>query len=143
MLPVYVHPGIYRLDSLANRQQYDRIFNFERNDIGMPASGAGVGITSEAIFNAKKSRQAEALQQRLKEDEEYNYVSHRFTKALVSKLGQLESPALDTFMRYYRPDYSLLKSFETDYEYYQLIDRSVKSFSLWWKEKYPGIPLKR
>jgi hypothetical protein len=139
---VYVTPRIYRLDSLQNRRDYQKIFDFERNDLGTPSAGAGIGIMMDALFNAKKEKRAEAFQKRLIQDEEYDYVSHRFTKALVKKISGLEPPALDTFMHDYRPAYRLLRSFETEYEYYQFLQSSVQSFSNWWTQKYPGIPLR-
>lgn len=122
---VTVRQPSYRMDSLANRAEYKKVFEYGGETVSAPGSGFGLGIGFDLIFNARKFRSMEKLKARLEREEREKYVDHRFTKALVKRITGLTSPALDTFMVQYRPSYETLKSFETEYDYYSYI----KSFS--------------
>lgn len=137
----YVHPRDYHQDSLENRQEYEKIFDYgaeylDNMKMGR-GRGMGVGVDFDMLFEGRKNRRMLAFQHRLEEEERDNYIDHRFTKALVRKITGLQSPALDTFMRVYRPSYELVQSFETEYEYYQSISEWGKSFSEFWKREHP------
>jgi hypothetical protein len=135
---VVVRPKVYRYDSLENREEYRRVFEFERPDYLESAhDGLGVGLNLDALFNAKKIRQTLALQRRLIEQEHDKYVDHRFTKTLVRKITGLQSPALDTFMRAYRPSYEFIQRCENDYEYYKFIKDWGRGFWEEWKVFHP------
>lgn len=113
---VVVRPKLYRYDSLANRDEYRKVFEYEPEY--MTSSG---GFNLDMLFNAKKNRQMLALQRRLIEQEQDKYVDHRFNKTLVREITGLRPPALDTFMRLYRPTYEFILNCENDYEFYKYI----------------------
>ncbi|WP_207514345.1 hypothetical protein [Longitalea luteola] len=136
---VTVRQPSYRMDSLANRAEYKKVFDYDPVLAGSPGSGFGIGIGFDLIFNARKIRSMEKLKARLEREERDKYVDHRFTKALVKRITGLTSPALDTFMIQYRPSYEQLKSFETEYEYYKYIKTFGQFFTDNWKINHPGI----
>jgi hypothetical protein len=140
MLPsVYVKPPSYHMDSLANRQENKKIFDFESEYLSTPG-GFGVGVSFEAIFNAKKIKRLERFRSFLIRQEQDKYVDHRFSKALVRHITGLTSPALDSFMVEYRPTYETIQGFETDYDYYSYIKSCGQSFIAMWKQEHPFIP---
>lgn len=134
---VVVRQNSYRLDSLANREEYRKVFDFERDYLANRSGGLGVGISLDALFSGKKMRQIETLRRRLEREEQDKYVDHRFTRGLVRRLTGLQPPALDTFMREYRPGYEMLRSFETEYDYYSYIKNWGRIFAERWKEEHP------
>lgn len=109
----------YQLDSIANREEYRKVFDYAPEYI---ASGSGgVGVNLDALFSMRKIKRMEAFREHLVVLEHDKYVDHRFNKPLVQKITGLQSPALDTFMVQYRPTYEMLQNFETEYEYYKYI----------------------
>jgi hypothetical protein len=140
--PVLVTSPNYQLDSLANRQEYQKVFDYGTNYISNMKStnkgrGMGVGVDFDMLFEGKKIRRMEAFQKRLVEEEQDKYVDHRFTRALVRRITGLQPPALDTFMRQYRPSYLFIQSCETDYEFYKYILDWGKFFAEDWKKDHP------
>jgi hypothetical protein len=140
---VVVNPKIYRQDSLENRIEYEKIFDFGKDYLTSMKSnrgrGMGVGIDFDMLFDGKKNRRIMAFQKRLEQEEKDKYVDHRFTKALVKRITGLEPPALDTFMVQYRPSYDFIQSCETDYEYYKFIADWGKDFKVIWKQEHTAI----
>lgn len=135
---VTVRQPSYRMDSIANRNEYRKIFDNDATYLSAPGGGFGIGIGFDLIFNARKIRSMEHLKARLEREEKEKYVDHRFTKALVKRITGLTPPALDTFMVQYRPEYETLKSFETDYEYYSYIKTFSQYFKERWKNDHPA-----
>jgi hypothetical protein len=135
---VTVRQPSYRMDSIANRKEYQKVFDYDPVIGSAPGSGFGLGIGLDAIFNTRKFRRMEALKARLEREEREKYVDHRFSKALVRRITGLTTPALDSFMVEYRPGYDVLKTFETDYDYYSYIKSCGFSFIAQWKIKHPG-----
>lgn len=139
LLPsVTVRQPSYRMDSIANRNEYRKVFDYDPAIGSAPSSGFGLGIDFDYIFNPRKFRRMEALRTRLEREEKDKYVDHRFSKALVKRITGLVSPALDSFMVEYRPSYDILKTFETDYDYYSYIKSCSFSFIAQWKIEHPG-----
>lgn len=139
---VYVSPNNYFMDSLANRKDYQKIFDYggSRYIDNMKTNrrgGMGVSLDMDMFFNAKESRRLIAFQQRLEQEEHDKYIDHRFTKALVKRITAMEPPALDTFVKMYRPSYDFLKTFTTDWEFYKYILEASRSFMDIWKEEHP------
>ena len=123
---VVVRPRAYRYDSLANRDEYRKVFEYE------PQYLAGNGFNLDMLFNAKKNRQMLALQQRLIEQEQDRYVDHRFNKTLVRQITGLRGDMLNTFMRMYRPSYEFIMNCENDYEFYKYIKDCGIRYSRQW-----------
>ncbi|WP_188932784.1 hypothetical protein [Puia dinghuensis] len=133
---VVVKPTPYRYDSLANREEYRKVFDYSPDYI-VGGSGAGVGLSLDAIFNARKIRQTLALQRRLIEEEQDKYVDYRFNRTLVKKITGLQKPLLDTFMRLYRPSYDFIRNCENDYEFYKYIKDCGFHFREAWRRNLP------
>lgn len=119
---VVVRPKAYRYDSLANRDEYRKVFDYQPDPTVGPANnGLGVGVDLDELFGARRRRQMLSLQRRLIEEEQDKYVDYKFNKNLVKKITGLDKPALDIFMRMYRPSYDFIKNCENDYEFYKYI----------------------
>jgi hypothetical protein len=132
---VVVRPKLYRYDSAENRDEYRKVFEYQPDYI-VGGDNGGVGFNLDMLFNAKKNRQMLALQRRLIEQEQDKYVDHRFNKTLVKRITGLQRPALDTFMRIYRPSYEFIQNCENDYEFYKYIRDCGIYFSRAWRDKY-------
>lgn len=127
---VKVRNSNYRFDSLTNRQEYAKIFNFRKPGLKLSSSststyvpgGATAGLDLDELINAfrfKRNRQILTMQQRLIREEEDKYINHRFTKYLVQKLTGLTGNQLDSFMVISRPSYDLIQTMnEIELGYY-------------------------
>lgn len=128
---VRIMPRNYRMDSIQNRQDYAKAFNFRKPGVGSslnvgPSGGVGLDLGEFiSIFQFRKNRRMLGFQRRLIEEEEEKFIDHRFNRALIIKLTQLRGEALDTFIRTYRPTLAFIET-STDYE---LQDYIKKSFS--------------
>jgi len=132
----------YRLDSIQNRNDYAKYFNFRKPGLrlstnpGYNPGGVTVGLDLDEIINMfrfKRNRSIEALQKRLIQQEQDKYIDHRFSKAFVRKITKLQSPGLDTFMVRYRPDYQILLILN-DLELGYYIEQCYKQY-----QSKPGI----
>jgi hypothetical protein len=131
---VFVRSKNYLLDSLETRREYKKIFDYDGPDYltGVKSSGRGgmgIGVDFDMLLNPAKVRRMEAFHDRLLWQERENYIDHRWSRSLVSKVTGLETPVLDSFMRVYRPSFEFLQSFETEYEFYKYISDCGKFFS--------------
>jgi len=122
----------YRQDSIQNRVDYAKIFNYEKPGLKTTSSsfGAGVGFDLDEIINIfrfKRNRSMASFQKRLLQEEEDNFVLHRFSKALVRRLTSLDGNALDSFMRVFRPSYMFTK-YSGDYDFQLYIKQAYNRF---------------
>jgi hypothetical protein len=123
---VKVMPRNYKRDSIQNRLDYAKAFDFHKPGISLsnPSSGAfGVGLDLDAfinMFNFRKNRRMAHFQQRLIQEEQDKYIDHRFTRALVRKITKLSGPEEDDFMKKYRPSLEFTGN-STDYEFAEYI----------------------
>jgi len=129
---VRVAPRNYRMDSLQNRQDYQKIFDYKKPGLTLtsPSSGLGVGFDLDAIINVfrfQKNRRMLAFQKRLVEEEEDNFIDHRFNRSIVKKITRFDGNELDSFMVRYRPSFEFTK-ITTDYEFYDYIKLAAKEF---------------
>ncbi len=114
---VKVRNRYYKLDSIQNRLDNAKAFNFRKPSLRLstnPNYNPG-GLTAgfdlvELInmFRTRYNRNMGFLQKRLLEQEQNEYISRRFSKRFVRELTLLESPELDSFMTRYRPSYEIL-----------------------------------
>lgn len=129
---VKVLPRNYKFDSIQNRLDYAKAFNFQRPNAGtmtsMGPSGAGIDI-DEVIraFQFRKNKSMERFQQRLLREERDKFIDHRFSKQLVRRLTNLSGEALDKFMQLYRPSYELTL-YTSDYDFQLYIKESFKEY---------------
>lgn len=120
---VSVMPRSYHLDSLQNRKDYEKYFDFKKPNPftladGSSGLGMGAGLDLDQIiryFQFDRTKRLLAFQRRLVEDEEDKYVDHRFNPSMVLKVTRLQGDELDSFMAKYRPSYSFCKR-ATDYD---------------------------
>ena len=110
---VTVRARNYRMDSLSNRQDYAKYFNYSKpNPLNTINVGpTGVGMDPNAIINMfrfKRNRQLQLLQKHLLADEQTRYVDHRFNKNFVKELTNLQGDQLTMFMKKYRPPYDFV-----------------------------------
>jgi len=130
---IMVKPRNYHLDSIANREEYAKAFNFKKPGLGIvtpSGPGAAVGVDLDQIiemFQFKKNRRMAAFRDRLMREEKEKFIDHRFSRTLVIKLTQLHGPDLDTFMRRYKPDLVFTET-ATDYEFQTYIKLSFEKY---------------
>ena len=126
----------YRLDSIQNRKDYQKYFDFKKPGIklsenqGYNPGGVTVGLDLDELINVfrfRRNRNLMFLHNRLIEQEQDKYINYRFSKLLVHKITKLNSPELDTFMRKARPDYYLLQNFN-DLELGYYIERHFEEY---------------
>jgi hypothetical protein len=121
---VTVRAPNYKEDSIRNRKDYAKVFDFRRPSLGTMTSigptGAGIDL-NELIrtFQFRKNRNMVRFQERLLQQEKDKFIDHRFNKALVRRLTNLEGDELNRFMVLYRPDYEFtLYSNDYDFQLY-------------------------
>jgi len=129
---VKIRPRNYKQDSIQNREDYAKIFNYQKPGLRAvtPQYGAAAGFDVNEIINAfrfKRNRALKSFQNRLILQEEEKFVDHRFNKGLVRRLSGLTEPALDSFMQMYRPSYefALLVG---EYDFQKWIKDSAERF---------------
>jgi hypothetical protein len=127
---VKIRPRNYREDSLQNRRDYAKVFNYERPRLSPSVSGLGVGFDLDEIINMfrfKRNKSMLAFQQRLLLQEKEKFVDHRFNKALVRRLTSLDGKELDSFMVVFRPPYEFTV-LTSDYDFQQYIKDSYRRY---------------
>ena len=129
---VRIAPRNYKMDSLQNRKDYEKIFNYKKPGISLSdgSSGSGVGVDLDELINVfrfKRNRRLLAFQERLEDDEHDKFIDHRFTRYIVKKITGLDGDLEDSFMRRYRPSYQFTKM-SSDYEFYDYIKLAFYDF---------------
>ena len=130
---VKVMPRNYKRDSIQNRLDYAKAFDFYRPNIGsmtsIGAHGAGIDINELIrLFQFRKNKSMERFQQRLLHQERDKYIDHRFNNSLIRRLTGLEGTALTQFAALYRPPYEFAL-YATDYDMQEYIKESAKKFT--------------
>jgi carboxypeptidase-like protein len=129
---VKVRPRNYKLDSLQNRQDYAKAFDYQKPRLKpvTPQYGSAAGFDLDEIINMfrfKRNKSMLAFQQRLLSQEREKLVDHRFNKALVRRLTSLSGNELDSFMVLYRPSYQFTL-LTNDYDFQEYIKESYRRF---------------
>lgn len=122
----------YRMDSLQNRKDYAKIFNYEKVSVGSMTSigpaGAGIDIQELIrLFQFRKNRNTLKFQQRLLEQERDKFVDHRFSRGLVIRLTGLDGDALDKFMIRFRPSFEFAST-ASEYDFQLYIKKAFEAF---------------
>jgi hypothetical protein len=129
---VRVMPRDYKADSMQNRQDYAKIFNYHKpgftlND-GSGGLGPGVDLNSLIeMFNKREIHRKVAFQQRLVEEEHDKYVDHRFNRSIILRITRLQGDELDSFMVRYRPSYEFCVR-ATDYDLYDYVKLAFEEY---------------
>lgn len=133
---VKVNTHSYKQDSLENRAEYAKIFNFKKPGISIVPStpsntqGFAMGFDLDQLINLfrfRRNNQLSAFQQRLIQEEQDRYINKRFTENLVVDLTGIDKKYLSAFMLYCRPDYYTLLS-KNDLEFGYYIQQRYKTF---------------
>jgi hypothetical protein len=122
----------YKLDSIRNRIEYEKIFNFHKPTVSSLTSigptGAGIDVDELIrVFQFRKNRNMQKFQQRLLQQEQDKFIDHRFSKALVRRLTGLDGDELDSFMTQYRPSYEI-SLYTSDYDFQSFIKASFERY---------------
>lgn len=122
---VTVFSKSYKQDSAENRETYNNVFSYHKPRVETSITpGGGVGMDLNELVNMfrfRRNRNLKAFQKRVEADEQEKYVNYRFSKKAVHRITQLNSPALDTFLVWYRPSYEFVaKSSEITFNQYVL-----------------------
>ncbi len=111
---VIVYSKTYQQDSIENRQTYANVFTYSKPGLSTsitPGGAVGADVNSLInIFRFRRNKRLRAFQQRLESQEEEKYVDYRFNKLTVARITGLASPALDTFLVWYRPEFEFSRT---------------------------------
>jgi CarboxypepD_reg-like domain len=129
---VRVMPRNYRMDSIQNRRDYAKAFDFKKPGFKItdPSSGAGVGVDLDELINLlriNRTRRNLAFQRRLEDEEKDKFIDHRFSRYIVKKITHLDNEELDSFMLKYRPSY-LFCELATDYDFLEYIKLAFQQY---------------
>lgn len=132
---VVIRPRNYKLDSLQNRLDYAKVFNWEKP--GLKATlGTGlnpsVGFDLDEIirmFQFRKNKSMTAFRERLLQEEREKFIDHRFNKALVLRLTGLTGEERDLFMQRFRPTYEFCIS-TGEYDFQAWIKECFEKYKL-------------
>ena len=129
---VKIRPRNYRQDSLQNREDYAKIFNYQRPGLKAvtPQYGAAAGFDINEIINIfrfKRNKSMLAFQRRLLTQEQDKFVDHRFNKGLVRRLTGLNEPEIDSFMMVFRPPYTFALLTD-DYDFQKYIKDAYERY---------------
>ena len=127
---VKVQSRNYTLDSIQNRQEYAKVFNFRKPGIQINSASPNTynpgdvtaGLDLDAFINMfrfRRNHQLLTMQDRLLQQEQDKYINHRYTKYFVSKITGLKGNELDSFLELSKPSYELLQTMnELELGYY-------------------------
>jgi len=130
MKEVKLRPRNYRFDSLQNRLDYAKVFDYQKPKLTPSVTGSGVGFDLEQIirmFQFRKNRNMLSFQQRLLEEEKEKYIDFRFNQRLVREITGFSGDTLTVFMQQYRPAYEYLL-ITPEYDYRLAIKKAAEDF---------------
>lgn len=132
MLPeARIRNRYYRQDSLQNRQDYAKIFNYEKPGLSVASGSGGVGIGLEDLINSfrfRKNNRTIAFRERLIAQEQEGFIKYRFSKLLVRRITQVsDGDSLNTFMLMYEPSY-LFTTRADDYTFHKYVKDSWERY---------------
>ena len=111
---VFVYSNTYKQDSIANRQEYGKVFNYRKPGLTSTTDvNGGVGFDLAEIINVFRFRRNKYLakfRDRLEQEEEEKYVDAKFSRSNVSRMTGLKGNDLDSFMVWYRPTYEFVST---------------------------------
>jgi hypothetical protein len=128
---VQVFSKSFKQDSIANREEYAKIFNYQKPGIKTNTSdysgAAGMDLDEFInIFRFKRNKELKYMQNRLVDQEQERYINYRFNKTLVRRITRLEGKNLDTFMVRYRPDFDFTHNSNTVIFYQYILNASYQ-----------------
>lgn len=133
MREVKIRTRNYKEDSIQNRRDYAKAFDFHRPSLGTMTSitNSGVGFDVDEIirlFQFRKNRSMEHFRQRLEQEERDKFIDRRFSKGLVKRLTGIDKEdELSDFMRRYRPTYEFTAG-TSDYDFQYFIKIAYQEY---------------
>lgn len=130
---VIVRQRNYKMDSIQNRIDYQKAFNFRRPNLESMTSigpmGAGIDVNELIrVFQFRKNQSSDRFRERLLQQERDNFIDYRFNRAVVRRLTNLSGDDLDRFMTLYRPSYTFTL-YSRDYDFQEYIKLSYQKYS--------------
>ncbi len=122
MKEVKIKARNYKEDSLQNRRDYAKAFNFRKPSLETMTSvtSSGVGFDVQEIirlFQFRKNRNMERFRERLEQEERDKLIDRRFSKGLIKRLTSIvKEEELADFMKKYRPTFEFTTG-TSDYEF--------------------------
>lgn len=122
----------YRMDSLQNRRDYAKVFDFRKPNLETMTSigpmGAGIDVQELIrLFQFRKNKSTLKFQERLVQQEKDKFIDHRFNRGLVRRLTSLDGADLELFMTLYRPTYEFILAL-SEYGFQAWIKNSAEQF---------------
>jgi hypothetical protein len=133
MREVKIKTRNYKEDSLQNRLDYAKVFNFRKPSLGTMTSvtSSGVGFDLDEIirlFQFRKNKSMERFRERLEQEEQDKFVDRRFSKGLVKRLTGIDKEEeLADFMRKYRPTFDFTAG-TSDYDFQYFIKIAYQEY---------------
>jgi hypothetical protein len=133
MREVKIRTRNYKEDSIQNRRDYARAFNFRRPSLETMTSvtSSGVGFDVQEIiriFQFRKNKSMERFRERLEQEEQDKFVDRRFNKGLVKRLtGADNDEEITDFMRRYRPTFEFTAG-TSDYDFQYFIKIAYQEY---------------
>lgn len=123
----------YKRDSIQNRQDYAKYFNYEKPGLKVSSlSDGSVGFDLNEIINSfrfGRNKRLSMFQNRLITQEQEAFIKHRFSKALIRRItGADNDSTISEFIIYYQPSF-LFTSTATDYSFHKYIKDSYERFT--------------
>lgn len=123
----------YRQDSLQNRLDYARIFDYQKPGLSVNMANGSVGLGLEDLINSfrfKRNRRLQSFQDRLITQEQEGFVKNRFNKLLVRRITKEDNDSiLNEFMLLYQPSY-LFTVRADDYNFHKYVKDSWERYNL-------------
>lgn len=125
-----------KIDSINNRKQFSQVFNYQPPKVkdaftgpmvGVPFAFVSIDLLTLVKALTKKHNPTYKLQQLMLKDEEANYISSRFSRALITRITQLKGDSLDQFYVKYYPTALWVKK-TSDYDMICYIKAKLADF---------------
>jgi hypothetical protein len=129
---VKIFPRNYTRDSIQNRQDYAKVFNFRKPGVSITAPGQGLGAGFDLdelidVFRFQRNRRMLAFQRRLEDEERDKFIDHRFNRSIVKKTTRIDDSEIDSFMVRYRPSFEFCKT-SNDYDLLEYIKLAYQEY---------------
>lgn len=123
----------YKLDSIQNRIDYAKVFDFQKPGLSSVSGGGTAGFNLDELINAfrfRRTRSMLSFQRRLIDQEQDAFIKHRFSKALIRRITLMDNDSLiNNFITQYQPSY-IFTSLASDYDFHKYIKQSYNRFKL-------------
>ncbi len=121
---VRVYSRTWLQDSLAFREEYRDIFEYQKPGLSTNVQGGVAGADLAELINlfrTKRNRRLENFRNRVEKQEEERYINYRFSRQFVARVTQLPDEQIDSFMVWFRPSYQFTReSSEVEFNQYIL-----------------------